>query len=107
MTISSTLWVCLPSAADHDDNHTHANAEDTTGYQEVASDGGLFAFVLPSTDQVELHLISPIVGIACTPDGKGYWLVAADGGVFSFGMLLRRLHGERHSSTHRRLGVRP
>jgi hypothetical protein len=32
-----------------------------------------------------VHLNSPIVGIALTPDADGYWLVAADGGVFTFG----------------------
>ena len=32
-----------------------------------------------------MHLNSPVVGIASAPDGKGYWLVARAGGVFPFG----------------------
>jgi hypothetical protein len=32
-----------------------------------------------------LHLNSPVVSMAATPDGGGYWLVASDGGIFSFG----------------------
>ena len=32
-----------------------------------------------------MHLNSPIVGMASTPNGRGYWLVAADGGIFTFG----------------------
>ncbi len=59
----------------------------TTGYYEVAADGGVFTY---GTAQYYgsmggQHLDSPIVGLATTTDGKGYWLVAADGGVFSFG----------------------
>ena len=58
-----------------------------TGYWEVASDGGVFAFggarFYGSTGS--LHLNRPIVGMAATPDGRGYWLVASDGGVFAFG----------------------
>ncbi len=58
-----------------------------TGYLEVASDGGLFAF-----GKAQFYgsmggkpLNKPIVGLASTPDNKGYWEVASDGGVFSFG----------------------
>ncbi len=29
--------------------------------------------------------VTPIVGIAATPDGDGYWLISVDGGVFAFG----------------------
>jgi ribosomal protein L24E len=32
-----------------------------------------------------MPLVSPVVGMAQTPDGKGYWLVAEDGGLFAFG----------------------
>ncbi len=35
--------------------------------------------------RVGLHLDSPTVGMAPTPDGNGYWLVASDGGVFAYG----------------------
>jgi sugar lactone lactonase YvrE len=59
----------------------------TTGYWEVASDGGIFSFgdagFFGSTGGT--HLNKPIVGMATTPDGKGYWLVASDGGIFDFG----------------------
>jgi ribosomal protein L24E len=58
-----------------------------SGYWEVASDGGIFAFgnakFFGSTGSI--HLNQPIVGMASTPDGQGYWLVASDGGVFAFG----------------------
>jgi len=59
----------------------------STGYREVASDGGVFAF---GDAQFEgsmggKPLNQPVVGIASTPDGKGYWEVASDGGVFAFG----------------------
>ena len=30
-------------------------------------------------------LVSPVVGMAATPDGLGYWVVASDGGIFAFG----------------------
>src|SRR6185437_14848913 len=58
-----------------------------TGYWEVASDGGLFAFgdaqFYGSMGGKSLN--PPIVGIAATPDGQGYWEVASDGGLFAFG----------------------
>jgi hypothetical protein len=57
------------------------------GYRLAASDGGLFAYgdagFYGSTGA--LHLNSPMVGAASTPDGGGYWMVGADGGVFTFG----------------------
>jgi len=59
----------------------------TNGYQEVASDGGIFSF-----GDAQFHgsmggqaLNSPMVGMAATPTGGGYWEVASDGGIFSFG----------------------
>ncbi|MHB8220254.1 MAG: alpha/beta hydrolase fold domain-containing protein [Acidimicrobiales bacterium] len=59
----------------------------TTGYQEVAADGGIFSF-----GSAAYHgsmggqaLNKPIVGMAATPTGGGYWEVASDGGIFSFG----------------------
>ena len=58
-----------------------------SGYWEVASDGGIFAF-----GSATFHgsmggqpLNRPIVGMAATPDGGGYWEVASDGGIFAFG----------------------
>jgi hypothetical protein len=57
-----------------------------TGYDLAGSDGGAFAIGLPFKGSLGgIHLDSPIVGIATTPDGNGYWLASADGGVFSFG----------------------
>ena len=59
----------------------------TSGYREVASDGGIFSFGAANFygsmgGQV---LNRPIVGLAATPGGLGYWEVASDGGIFSFG----------------------
>jgi hypothetical protein len=59
-----------------------------SGYQFVASDGGVFSFGSGDPFLGSLggtHLNEPIVGMAATPGGDGYYLVAADGGVFSFG----------------------
>ncbi len=57
------------------------------GYDEVASDGGIFnhggAGFYGSLGGLTLN--EPIVGMAVTPDGGGYWLVASDGGVFAKG----------------------
>ncbi len=69
----------------------------STGYTLAASDGGIFNYggsgFFGSTGS--LHLNSPIVGMAESPDGLGYWLVAGDGGVFSFGDAL--FHGSAGS----------
>ena len=56
------------------------------GYDEVASDGGIFTFG-PSFhgSTGAIHLNQPVVGLAATPDGGGYWEVASDGGIFAFG----------------------
>ncbi len=58
-----------------------------SGYWEVASDGGIFAFgdaaFYGSMGGQPLN--KPVVGIAATPDGHGYWEVASDGGIFAFG----------------------
>jgi hypothetical protein len=58
-----------------------------TGYWEVASDGGLFAYGTAGFygSMGGKPLNQPIVGLASTPDGKGYWEVASDGGLFAFG----------------------
>ena len=67
----------------------HAVASRTpaaTGYWQVASDGGVFAFGLPFFGSMGgHHLNRPVVGMAATPSGRGYWLVASDGGIFAFG----------------------
>ena len=64
-----------------------SNPAPSTGYWEVASDGGIFAFGGAGFfgSQGGKPLNAPIVGIAATPDAQGYWEVASDGGVFSFG----------------------
>ena len=58
-----------------------------TGYQLVASDGGIFNYGSAGFfgSAGALPLNKPIVGMADTPDGAGYWLVASDGGIFSYG----------------------
>jgi hypothetical protein len=64
-----------------------AAASYSPGYEEVASDGGIFTFgdagFYGSMGGHPLN--KPIVGMAATPDGKGYWEVASDGGIFTFG----------------------
>ncbi len=58
----------------------------STGYWEVASDGGIFAFgpnFLGSMGGKPLN--APVVGMAQTPSGLGYWEAASDGGIFTFG----------------------
>ena len=58
-----------------------------SGYWLTDSDGEVYAFggVSYYGSLTNMHLNSPVVGIASAPDGKGYWLVARDGGVFPFG----------------------
>jgi len=57
-----------------------------TGYQEVASDGGLFAFSTPFYGSMGGQpLVKPVVGMAVLPDNGGYYQVASDGGIFAFG----------------------
>jgi hypothetical protein len=57
------------------------------GYNEVASDGGIFSFggtpFCGSTGGTTLN--APIVGMAMAPGTGGYWLVASDGGIFAYG----------------------
>jgi hypothetical protein len=62
-------------------------AAKASGYQMVASDGGVFSFgnreFGGSTGATQLN--SPIVAAASPCSGGGYWLAAADGGIFAFG----------------------
>jgi len=56
-----------------------------TGYQMVASDGGLFAFNTPFFGSMGgMPLNEPVVGMAVVPDSGGYYEVASDGGIFAF-----------------------
>jgi len=56
-----------------------------TGYQEVASDGGLFAFNTPFYGSMGgQSLNQPMVGMAAVPDSGAYYEVARDGGLFAF-----------------------
>jgi hypothetical protein len=72
------------SAATAGDHYTFLAS---SGYWEVARDGGIFTFGTAAFygSMGGQHLNAPVVGIASTPDRQGYWEVAADGGVFSFG----------------------
>jgi hypothetical protein len=55
------------------------------GYQEVASDGGLFAFGTPFYGSMGgKPLNEPVVAITVVPDTGGYYEVASDGGIFAF-----------------------
>ncbi|HVX22488.1 MAG TPA: IPT/TIG domain-containing protein [Acidimicrobiales bacterium] len=73
------------SATSAGDRFTYAAA--TTGYWEVADDGGIFAFgTAPFYGSMGgQHLDKPVIGMAATPDAHGYWEVATDGGIFAFG----------------------
>jgi len=64
---------------------TLALSTNLPGYQEVASDGGLFSYgasFLGSMGGQPLN--APIVGMSVSSATGGYWEVAADGGIFGF-----------------------
>jgi hypothetical protein len=68
-----------------------------TGYQLVASDGGLFAFNAPFYGSMGgQHLNAPIVGMAVVPDSGGYYEVASDGGIFAFNAPFYGSMGGQH-----------
>ena len=68
-----------------------AAAGNSSGYWEVASDGGIFAFGdagfygslpdLPPSAQPGV----PVIGLVPTANGKGYWEVTSKGDIYSFG----------------------
>jgi hypothetical protein len=62
-------------------------ATDGAGYDEVATDGGVFNFGSAHFfgSAGSLHLNAPVVGIAAAPDNASYWTFASDGGVFNYG----------------------
>jgi hypothetical protein len=56
-----------------------------SGYYEVASDGGLFAYHAAFHGSMGgTPLNAPVVGMAYDRATGGYWEVAADGGLFAF-----------------------
>jgi hypothetical protein len=58
----------------------------STGYTEVASDGGIFNFETQFDGSMGgRSLNQPMVGGAQVTGQPGYWTVAKDGGIFSFG----------------------
>jgi len=58
----------------------------TSGYWEVATDGGIFSFNAPFLGSTgNIHLNKPIVGMEAAPSGQGYRFVASDGGIFTYG----------------------
>ena len=58
----------------------------STGYTEVASDGGIFNFETQFDGSMGgQSLNQPMVGGAGVTGQPGYWTVAKDGGIFSFG----------------------
>jgi hypothetical protein len=68
-----------------------------SGYQEVASDGGIFNFGAPFYGSMGgQHLNLPVVGIAVQPDNGGYYEVASDGGIFNFGAPFYGSMGGQH-----------
>jgi hypothetical protein len=85
LTASRSAFVriaVLPTAAE-------AVATSTgTGYWQVATDGGVFAYgsagFFGSLPGIGIR-VSNIIGMARTPTDQGYWLVGRDGGVFAFG----------------------
>ena len=80
----------------------------TGGYYEVASDGGIFAFNAPFQGSTgNIHLNSPIVGMAVDPATGGYYEVASDGGIFAFDAPFRVDRQHPSQLTHRRNGGRP
>ena len=73
-----------------------APAAARSGYDLVASDGGLFAFGPPFCGSTGgIALARPVVAMTRAPVTGGYWLVASDGGVFAFGGA--RFHGSTGS----------
>jgi hypothetical protein len=56
------------------------------GYRMVADEGGIFDFGLNFNGSLaNVHLNSPIVGIANSPGPNGYLMASGDGGVFALG----------------------
>ena len=92
---SSSGSVCAVPACPMPSSHAVSVAP--SGYQLVASDGGIFAFDAPFHGSTgNLHLKKPIVGIAPDPKTGGYWLVASDGGVFAFDAPFHGSAGNLH-----------
>ena len=90
--VNSGLPICVLAVVDDSGDSSGAAlvyagqpVEEPAGYQEVASDGGLFSFQTPFFgSEGGKPLSKPIVGMAFDPDTGGYWEVASDGGIFAF-----------------------
>jgi len=67
------------------------------GYWVADARGGVSAFgSAPDHGSVEhLDLVSPVVGMAASADGRGYWLASQDGGIFALGAA--RFYGSASS----------
>jgi len=59
----------------------------TEGYFIAGSRGevGTFGDAVFHGNATAIHLKSPIISLATTPNGAGYWLLGRDGGIFSYG----------------------
>jgi hypothetical protein len=64
-----------------------ANDFGPTGYWEVTSNGGVYAFGGAQFygSMAGKTISAPITGIASSGDGGGYWLIGKDGAVYAFG----------------------
>jgi hypothetical protein len=61
--------------------------KDAQEHSGVFRDGGVLAYGAARFmgSPTDLHLVSPVVSMAATPDGNGYWLAEAGGGVLTYG----------------------
>jgi len=74
-----------------------ATYSNLSGYQEVASDGGLFA--LGASFQGSMggqSLVKPVVGMAFDTSTGGYYEVPSDGGLFAFNAPFQGSMGGQH-----------
>lgn len=73
---------------DSNSSITGIATDGTTGYWEVSTSGGVFAFNVPYYGSLPgdgVTPAAPIVGIEATSNDEGYWLVGANGAVYAFG----------------------
>ena len=66
--------------------HGQPGNENGIGYYLVTAGGVVYPFGDANAHgSLSKAPISPVVGMAVTPDGGGYWLITQRGGVFTFG----------------------